>query len=169
MELTGILKKIPEYIKKYRYVVLVLAIGLILMAIPEKSSASDSNSNVIASTTNNETSVSDQLRSVLSKIEGAGNIEVMLTVSAGEEIIYQTDQDISVSGESNSTRSDTVTLTDADRNQVGLIKQVNPPSYMGAIIVCQGADSPTVKLAIVEAVSKITGLSSDRICVLKMK
>jgi hypothetical protein len=40
---------------------------------------------------------------------------------------------------------------------------------MGAIVVCQGADSPSVKLAITQAVAKITGLGTDEICVLKMK
>ena len=43
------------------------------------------------------------------------------------------------------------------------------PTYLGAVIVCQGGDSPTVKLAIVEAVSNATGLSADKITVLKMK
>ena len=40
---------------------------------------------------------------------------------------------------------------------------------VGAIIVCQGGDSPTVRLNIVEAVSNVTGIGSDRITVLKMK
>jgi len=40
---------------------------------------------------------------------------------------------------------------------------------MGAVIVCQGADDPQVRLSIVDAVSKVTGLGSDKISVLKMK
>ena len=64
---------------------------------------------------------------------------------------------------------DTVIITDSERNQNGLIHQINPPSYMGAIIVCQGADDPAVKLSITEAVSKITGLKTNRISVLRMK
>ena len=49
------------------------------------------------------------------------------------------------------------------------VQQVLPESYRGAIVVCQGADSPAVKLAIVEAVSRATGLGADSISVLKMK
>ena len=41
--------------------------------------------------------------------------------------------------------------------------------YTGAVILCQGADSATVRLQIVEAVSVYTGLSSNKIMVLKMK
>jgi stage III sporulation protein AG len=40
---------------------------------------------------------------------------------------------------------------------------------MGAIVLCQGADVPSVRLAIVDAVSKVTGLVANQISVLKMK
>jgi len=49
------------------------------------------------------------------------------------------------------------------------VQQVNPPTYLGAVIVCQGADSASVRLAIVSAVGSVTGLSTDKITVLKMK
>ncbi len=41
-------------------------------------------------------------------------------------------------------------------------------SEEGAAIVCDGADSAQVRLAIVQAVSAYTGLGSDRITVLAM-
>ena len=85
----------------------------------------------------------------------------MLTMAQGQETCYQTDQ----RGEDHST----VTVTDSDRKEQGLIRQVNPPVYLGAIVVCQGGDDPTVRLAIVESVAKVTGLGADRISVMKMK
>ena len=93
----------------------------------------------------------------------------MLTVSAGETTLYQNDQDTNTGDTTSSVRQETVIITDSDRNQHALISQVLPPKYQGAVIVCQGADLPTVKLAIVEAVSKATGLGADQISVLKMK
>ena len=60
-------------------------------------------------------------------------------------------------------------VTGSDRSEKGLVRQINPPEYLGAVVLCQGADNAAVKLAIVEAVSKATGLSTDRITVLKMK
>jgi stage III sporulation protein AG len=69
----------------------------------------------------------------------------------------------------NGDDSDTVIITDSSRNESGLIRQVNPPVYLGAIVLCQGGDRPSVRLAIVDAVSKVTGLGADRISVLKMK
>ena len=64
---------------------------------------------------------------------------------------------------------DTVIITGSDRSQQGLICQQIPPQYLGAVIVCQGADKAAVRLALVEAVSDATGLSTDAITVLKMK
>ena len=63
----------------------------------------------------------------------------------------------------------TVIVTDSQRCESGLIRQINPAAYKGAIVVCQGADSSAVRLAITQAVAKITGLGTDNICVLKMK
>ena len=168
MGIKNIVDKISELLKKYRYAILVLAIGLILMSIPAGSKKTISNEKTPV-TIETEPSVNEQLESVLSQIDGAGRVEVMLTIQCGEEKIYQTNQDITVSGDSNSSRIDTVIVTDANRNQTGVIKQVNPASYKGAIIVCQGAESPSVRLAIIDAVSKITSLRTDQVCVLKMK
>ena len=98
----------------------------------------------------------------------AGKVRVLLTESIGEEIIYQTDINSNTSTNLNDTSSDTVIVSDAERSESGLVRQVNPPVYLGAIIICEGADNPVVRLGIVEAVSTVTGLGADRISVLKM-
>lgn len=170
MDIRNIFEKLILLLKKYRYAALVLVIGLILMAIPSTGNHNNEketpNSHDTLST---EPSLEEKLSAILSHVDGAGDVQVILTVAAGEEVIYQTDDDFSANGESNTTKVDTVTVTDANRNQNGLIRQVNPPVYQGAIIVCEGADDPSVQLAMVNAVSKITGLGANRISVLKMK
>jgi stage III sporulation protein AG len=168
MDVASFSTKATEFIKKYRYVAIVLALGLVLMALPTgKKGVSAS---VTANTeSQQDISVNEALAEILCKIEGAGNVRVLLTVASGKETVYQTNDSITDSESSNTTKIDTVTVTDANRNQTGLIKQINPPKYQGAIIVCQGAGSASIRLAIVDAVSKVTGLSSDRISVQKMK
>lgn len=169
MEIGVLQQKATAFLKKYRYAALILLIGVVLMAIPSRSDDAGKTETTIQSDTAAEKPVSHQLSDVLSQIDGAGRVEVFLTVAAGEETVYQTNDDVSVSDDTSATQKDTVTVTDAQRNQNGLIRQINPPRYLGAIVVCQGADSPAVQLAIVDAVSKVTGLGSDRISVLKMK
>ncbi len=168
MDRLTIQKDVMDFIKKYKYVIIVLIIGLLLIMIPSVGKNNEETV-VISQDNSNILSVEDQLSQILSHVKGAGKVQVMLRISIGEETFYQTDDNYSSSDGSSSEKRDTVTVTDADRNQTGLIRQVNPPVYAGAIIVCQGADSPTVRYAIVEAVSKFTGLGSDRISVLKMK
>jgi stage III sporulation protein AG len=107
-----------------------------------------------------------ELEQILSQIRGAGKVKVLLTELTGSQTVYQTDQDQRGEGSSNIK---TVIIADKDRNQNGLVHRVDPPVYLGAVIVCQGGDSAAVKLAIVEAVASVTGLSTDRITVLKMK
>lgn len=163
--------KLMDFIKKYRYVAIVLLIGVILMMLPTNSSQADGNdlAEAAAAAPQQTESINEQLADILSQIEGAGNVRVLLTLAKGEETIYQTDDSISITGESSTTQVDTIIVTASDKSQTGLTRQVNPPTYLGAIIVCQGADKPTVQLAIVDAVSKVTGLGANCISVLKMK
>lgn len=162
MDLKNLKSKILTVTKRYRYFFLILLLGLAFMLIPDQLNRKK---NVETDTTNTpqtvQSSVDTQLSEILSQIDGAGKVKVMLTLAEGEQTLYQTD--------SNTTQVNTVIITDADRAQEGLVKQINPPIYLGAIVVCEGADSPAIRLAIVEAVSKVTGLGADRISVLKMK
>lgn len=159
--------KLADILKKYRYVLLVVLVGFVLMLLP---SGKGTQEEVTAETvTHEETDTTRQLAQILSQIKGAGKVEVMLTVSAGEETVYQTNEDHDAAGETSSWKIETVTVTDGSRNETGLVKQVIPEKYLGAIIVCQGADNVTVRLAIVEAVANATGLGTDKISVLKMK
>lgn len=166
MDIGMIGSKLTEGIKKYRYVLLIALIGLILMLIPTKTSttAIDETQDP-AGTTQEKLSMSQELEQILSHIQGVGDVKVMLTISAGEKTVYQTDPDIS----GDSQRHETVIITDSERSESGLVQQINPAIYQGAIIVCQGADSAAVRLAVAEAVARVTGLGADRISVLKMK
>lgn len=166
MDWTAVKNKTLDLFRQYRYVVLVLLIGLVLMLLPESA---EETVEAAQNPTEPAVSVSEELESILSQIEGVGKVRVMLTENTGGEIIYQTDEDRDQTADSQSVRVETVIVTDSDRAQQGLVKQVNPPVWLGAIVVCQGADRPVVQLNIVEAVSNVTGISTDRITVLKMK
>lgn len=168
MELKTITDKIPEIIKKYRYVLLVLLIGIAFMLIPGKTQNNNQEKMPATVQTVKESTVSEDLEEILSQISGAGRVRVMLTVLKGEETLYQADESFSNSDNSGSTQMDTVIISNSQRGEEGLVRQINPETYLGAIILSQGADSATVRLALIDAVSKITGLSTDCISVLKM-
>ena len=160
--------KIMEGLKKYRYPILILLIGFVLMSIPMNLHQSDKKEQP-ETNTNSERNLETKLSETLSQMHGAGKVEVVLTRAAGEEVVYQTNLDTNSGTTSTQTESSTVTITDSSRNQSGLIRQIIPEQYLGAIILCQGADDPIIRLAIVDAVSKATGLGANKISVLKLK
>lgn len=169
MELKLFVGKLGNILNKYRYAVLVVVFGLAILLLPVKDKKKQSV--IMGNDITKESLAIEQqaLENILQSIHGAGNVKVLLSVASGEETRYQNDTDISESENGNTKQSETVLTTDSQRMESGLICQVNPPIYKGAIVVCEGADNAEVKLAITQAVSKITGLSTDHICVLKME
>ena len=157
--------KILCAISKYKYTVVVLLIGIALLLIPQKNQSTPIVEDIPEQCV--QTIETAKLAEILQSVQGAGKVKVLLSIATGEKTIYQTDNEINAS--SDSKKQETVIVTNEQRAEAGLINQVNPPTYLGAIVVCEGADSPAVRLAVTQAVAKITGLGSDSICVLKME
>lgn len=151
-----------KYIEKYRYLIIIFLLGILLLILPpKKESTAVPTPELITSTD----SLQSSLRDILSLVSGAGNVEVLLTEAKGEKIHFQLDEEIS----DGKARKEAVLITNTEREETGLIQQINPPEYLGAVVICQGADNAVVRLSIVEAVMSVTGLTSDHITVLKMK
>lgn len=170
MESVNLLSRLRGLVQKYKHAALVLLIGLGLMLLPAPGKEEAPESTVIeVETEPSEHDLETRLEQLLSKIDGAGAVEVLLTVRSGSETLYQTNTETD-SEESAARQSvSTVIIEDADNAESGLIRRTDPPVYLGAVVVCQGADDPKVKLAIVEAVRCVTGLGADQISVVKMK
>ena len=157
-----------EFFRKYRWAAVVLLAGLALMLMPTRSQPKTVS--VPAEQAVQEGSeLAGELEELLSRVEGAGKVKVLLSEAVGESVLYQTDEAYSRSDTAEERKLETVIVTASDRSQTGLVRRRDPPLYLGAIVLCQGADSAAVRLAMVDAVGSITGLSSDKISVLKMK
>lgn len=162
------LGRIKEFFYKNRAVALVVLVGVLLMLLPTgKTEAQQPQRQETVSEPREN--LETRLEQILSQVSGAGNVRVLLTQERGETSVYQLDLQEITDGDRREIRQDTVTVTGSDRQQEGLLTQVEAPRYRGAVIVCQGGDNPTVRLSVVEAVSGATGLPSNRITVLKMK
>lgn len=157
-------QRVMTVLGKYKYAILVVAVGLVLMLLPRDTEEPET----VVEQSQRQEDLESMLEAILSQIEGAGHVEVLLTRANDGEVVYQTDTQTDADGDSSSYASDTVIVEQDDR-ELGLVRQRVEPEYRGAIVVCQGADSAQVRLAIVQAVSCVTGLGADRISVLKMK
>ena len=150
------------FLKKYRAVLLVVLTGVLLMALPEREKPEEKICQVQAAP-----DFQQELEQLLSCISGAGKVELLLTEETGAKTVYETNEDRS--GPEGDFRKDIVIISGSDRQEQGLVRQITAPRYRGAVVIAQGGENPTVRLAIKKAVSSAAGLSTDKITVLKMK
>lgn len=169
MDIKEFQNKFTEGLKKYRYVIFILIIGFVLMLLPSKKSNQVNHANTQEITAENEVDICQKIASILEQVDGAGMVRVMLSESEGQETIYQVDEDYSEHESGKDSEHRTVIISNSNKEDSPIVRKKNPPKYLGVIVVCQGADQPSVRLAVVDAVSKITGLGADKISVLRMK
>ena len=165
MEATARKQRINALFGKYKYPILVALVGLGLMLLPSEQEPSEP----VEPSRAVERSLEEKLEALLGRIEGAGQVSVLLTEKEGSQTLYQTDSQTDADESGSRRTDDTVLIEDENRTESGLVRQTLGPVYRGAVILCQGADDPTVKLAVVEAVRCVTGLGADQISVQKMK
>lgn len=159
-----------QFLAKYKHALLILLVGILLMLLPAGERTSQQAEQTLPAETKQETqTLQEQLSALLSQMEGAGKVQVLLTLATGEKTLYQTNEDSTMASQSETKRTDTVIINDSNRNETGLVRQVDPPTYLGAVVLCQGAENSAVRLAITEAVSNATGLGYHKITILKMK
>lgn len=104
------------------------------------------------------------LTTVIGSIQGAGQVQVAVTLETGPQTIYALDE--TDRGE-NGVETQHI-LLDSDQGQDALVEVVWEPEIRGIAVVCQGADNVGVQSQIIEAVSVLTGVSSNRISIAKM-
>ena len=152
----GILKKII----KYKYLILIALVGVIMIMIPTSGAGEATSAKASAGIEAPEFSLSAEekrLENALESVEGVGDVRVVLSLRGGveREVIPGRDGALVVSAGSGA--------------QTAVERRFIYPEYLGALIICGGADMPPVKLDIIRAVQSVTGLGSDKITVIKMK
>ncbi len=134
----------------------------------------------LASSENVKTSSDElekKLENILKKVNGVGNVSVLLTYSESGSVIpiYNISQSTSTTEEKD-TSGGTRTIvsednkkdviTDSSSNMVTEKKVM--PKIEGAIITAQGAKDPNIKSNIISAVEAVTGLANHKIQVFEM-
>ena len=163
------LEKWTGLLKKYRYAALIVLAGVVLMLLPAGGSKADSGGD--SSETAESFSLEEtekRMAEVLGTIDGVGRVRIMLTLRSGSTLRLAEDSAISDSTGGQTKQEKQVLTVNRGRQEVVVTQQLYP-TYQGAVVVCEGAGSSTVRLAVVNAVSVLTGLSSDKISVVKWK
>ena len=79
MELKSIVDKTKGFIKKYQYILLIIVIGFILLMIPSKVKVKEESKETVILQEEKSLDTQHALSAMLSKINGAGKVEVLLT------------------------------------------------------------------------------------------
>ena len=105
------------------------------------------------------------LTELIGSIQGAGKTRVAVTLDASAETVYALDE---TDGGENGQRQLEHILVDTRDGQDALVEMTWEPVIRGIAVVCEGADDITVNAQITQAVSVLTGVSTNRISIAKM-
>lgn len=129
---------------------------------------------------NNQDELEKKLENILSKIDGVGRVNVLITYSQTSETVAMYNEDSTVSdteekdsGGGNRKVSETSTkkeviYQEVNGEKVPVTQTVLNPKIEGAIITATGAQNSEIKLKITQAVEAATGLATHKIQVFEM-
>ena len=144
----------------------------------EDDTSTESNTKQLAKNNNdtdNETTLESKLENILSKINGVGKADVMLTYTESTQMVpvynkiektSNTDESDSGGGTRKIEESDVsqeVVYEDENGKNIIATQKTISPKIEGAIITAEGASNPTIKTSIIQAVEAATGLSTHKI------
>ncbi len=168
--------RIWRQIGTYKYVLLVIAAGLLLLiwpnAPPKESVSSESTLPTQTDT------LAIQLEKTLRATAGVGRVQVLLTIKQDMETQYLQDANSRdkrqwTSGAATNYEQEVdataVLRQDEKGGEEPLVKTRLYPIYQGAIIVCDGANDNSTKARIIESVAAVTNLGFDKISVIPMQ
>lgn len=113
-----------------------------------------------------------RLEDILSKTQGVGRVEVVITLEGGvqRDFVEESQKESSADDSGSQTRTSSSTLViGTGGSQQAVIRQELQPEVRGVLIVCDGAASDSVRLAVVDGVRTLLDIPSSRICVVQRK
>ncbi len=128
-----------------------------------------------------ESSYEEELGSLLNKIDGVSEVEVMLNFDAtnkhifeknlviGKQVTEETDQNGGKRKIEDETKDQSVVIIRQGDQEVPISIQTQKPTLRGALIIAKGVDHLEVKKWVIDAVSKVLDVPSHRVSVLQKK
>lgn len=114
-----------------------------------------------------KSSLEQELRDVISAMDGVGACEVMITLNETNENVYAQNSSEKTEENKSEYESEYVIHNGENGDDPILIKQYFP-QVKGVVVVCEGGDDIRVKENIVNSVTALFNISSNRISVSKI-
>lgn len=144
-------------------------IGVLLILLSEISLPSSKKETDVTKTdyTSYVNELDDKLNNLISSIDGVGKCKVMITLKSTSESVYAKNTENSQSESSASQNSEYV-IYDGKEGDSPILIQENFPEIEGIAIVCSGGDNIAVRERVIQCVSSLFNISSNRISVSKL-
>ncbi|MGM9607761.1 MAG: stage III sporulation protein AG [Oscillospiraceae bacterium] len=164
-------KKVWSALGRYKYVLLVMLVGVLLLLLPDSNKTVQSNEPAVTGVEEDFSveALEEKLEKTLSEIDGAGQVQVMLTVQSGMKRVLAQDGSLEQDGSSVQRETQTVVISTGSGVQETVLVQQIYPQFQGALVVANGGGDPAVRLKLTEAVAALTGLGADKISICKGK
>ena len=168
-------QKITEN-KKLSLIIFIGILGIILIFVSEVYDSNENNKNDNIQS-NEQSVISDKeyianletkLTDIISSVDNAGEVKVMVTLSCLEEKVYAVNEDIK-NDEKSSVYSKSYLIVDNKSSKEGVVLKVLEPKIQGVAVVCTGGDNLKVVSDITNLITSALGIGSNRVSVAKMK
>lgn len=162
-------------------IITVIAINTIISDKGDKEKNEEVANTIIAESKENTTeTLEERLKNILSKINGVGKVDVLISYSESSQTVAMYNENIKETSteekdESGGTRLITenniqkdVIYQEENGEKKPITQKTIMPKIEGTIITAEGAGDISVKENIIQAVSAATGLASHKIQVFEM-
>ena len=163
-------EKITEMLKKDKKLLIIMLLGLsgmllLLFSGDGKEEAPKENSTSDISAV--EKSIEEKLLSLIKTVDGAGKVNVIVTVDSLQEKTVAVNCE-GKSGENESEYKNEYVIVEGSGASEGLLLKITAPVIRGVGITCEGGGTSAVKQEIIRLVSAALGVPVNRIWVTKM-
>lgn len=172
------IEKIKNLLMKDKKILVLVVLALLAIAflIVSEFTGKDElkpESEVSESTEAYAERIEDKLTHLISSVEGAGETVVMVTLDAGEENIYakevKTDEETNGDKSSNKYEYEYIVMKNGSSSESGMLLKVIEPDIRGVAVVCDGGDNASVRENIINTVSAVLDIKTNKISVCKKK
>lgn len=196
MKMEKIKEKITKKSNKFTYmIILIIIAGVMILVVSYFNDSTPTFLNLsndttfkenkreenLSTSTTYQDKVKNELKNILSKVKGVGEVDVIIHFEGGEELIPALDSEKSntVTEERDSNGGNRVNNNNKDGTKVvmssqgsstePLILKTYNPKIIGILIVAEGADDTRLSYELTKIVSSLYDISESKVSVIPMK
>ncbi len=145
--------------------VAVIAIFLCYIFLKSDKQQNEQSSSVSSQLSDSEQyalALESRLKTILSKVKGVGNVDVLVTLGSGYEYVYATEQTIKETSSGQVVTTEIVLVSGEP-----VIEKKIYPSIQGVLVSASGANDVGVKLNLISAIQTVIDIPNENITIMQ--